>query len=107
MLLLLVAVCYTCLSCKTTRRIPAPPIHDPSILPELTSANTPSSTQPAESASAEPDAMVVDASVSETTAHSSAHTRKGSRKKGPKARLPPLFERDVGHVVFRGNERIA
>ena len=28
------------------------------------------------------------------------------RKKGPQPRLPPHFARDVGHVVFRGNEQL-
>lgn len=28
------------------------------------------------------------------------------KRKQRKARLAPLFERKVGHVVFRGNERL-
>ncbi len=34
--------------------------------------------------------------------------RGGSRrkKKPPVPRPPPFFERNVGHVVFRGNERL-
>ena len=28
------------------------------------------------------------------------------KKKAPVPRLPPLFARDAGHVVFVGNERL-
>jgi hypothetical protein len=28
------------------------------------------------------------------------------RRKSYVARLPPLFQRDVGHVVFRGNQEL-
>ncbi|KAJ7072026.1 RNAse P Rpr2/Rpp21/SNM1 subunit domain-containing protein [Mycena amicta] len=68
---------YLCAACNSTRRIPAPPTLSASTESTGTSAN---------------DEMEVDALL---------------RPSKAKARLPPLFARDVGHIVFRGNEQLA
>lgn len=50
--------------------------------------------------------MVVD-NIDEATAGAQARKRNHkAKKKRPVPRLPPLFERKVGHIVFRGNERL-
>lgn len=36
----------------------------------------------------------------------SSKAHPSQRKKVIKPRVPPLFERDVGHVIFRGNEKL-
>lgn len=57
-------------------------------------------TQPAEaSTSSMPGAAA-------TTGNSVRPGRQKRKKRGPQPRLPPHFARDVGHVVFRGNERL-
>ncbi|KAI9459101.1 Rpr2-domain-containing protein [Russula earlei] len=69
-----------CLRCGTARRIPAPPVQNPS------------------DPSPEEDAvMEVDAGGS--------FPPRSKRRHGPPPRPPPLFERE-GHVIFRGNVRI-
>ncbi|ETW80454.1 RNase P [Heterobasidion irregulare TC 32-1] len=73
----------TCLRCKTSRRIPAPPIQEPDIY------------EP-------PDGHTM--TMASSPAASSGRVQK-KRRRGPRARAPPLFERE-GHVVFRGNERL-
>ena len=40
------------------------------------------------------------------TANSVRPGRRKRKKVGPQPRLPPHFARDVGHVVFRGNEQL-
>lgn len=50
--------------------------------------------------------MVVD-NIDEATAGAQARQRNHkAKKKRPVPRLAPLFERKVGHIVFRGNERL-
>ncbi|KAH9061229.1 Rpr2-domain-containing protein [Lactarius vividus] len=71
-------VTTTCLRCKSSRRIPAPPV----LRPE-------SAAPPRGGA-----AMEVDKSRG-------LAPRKSKRRRGPPPRFPPLFERE-GHVVFRG-----
>ncbi|KAK7473103.1 hypothetical protein VKT23_001204 [Stygiomarasmius scandens] len=71
------AVTYTCLTCKHSRRIPAPSYSKP----EQTTPSPPST------------------SVTETD------SQKTKRHKKRVSRPPPLFAR-TGHVVYRGNERI-
>ncbi|KAJ7495909.1 RNAse P Rpr2/Rpp21/SNM1 subunit domain-containing protein [Mycena galericulata] len=71
---------YRCDSCNSTRRIPAPP--------------TLTESDPVASTSTQPDAMDVDAE-----APKKPHKR-------PLPRLPPLFARDVGHVVLCGNDKL-
>lgn len=75
-------VIHTCNSCKTSRRIPAPPVLDANELESRSSTD-----QPAPGA---------------TTG--SAVQRRQKRSCAP--RLTPHFARDLGHVVFRGNERL-
>jgi ribonuclease P protein subunit RPR2 len=42
-----------------------------------------------------------------TPAATSVRPRRSKQKKGgPQPRLPPHFARDVGHIVFRGHERL-
>ncbi|KAF7969067.1 hypothetical protein HWV62_28419 [Athelia sp. TMB] len=80
-------VTYTCAACGTARRIPAPPT-----LP------APAERAASESAIACPE---VDAPMG---AVETQRTRR--KKKAPVPRVPPLFARDAGHVVFVGNERL-
>ena len=70
-------VTTSCLRCKLSRRIPAPPVPKP------------------DSAMHEDAVMEVDKS-----SRGSA-PRKSKRRRGPPPRSPPLFERE-GHVIFRG-----
>ncbi|KAG1809428.1 RNAse P Rpr2/Rpp21/SNM1 subunit domain-containing protein [Suillus subaureus] len=79
-------VIHTCNSCRTSRRIPAPPVLDTNE-PESKSTTT---NQPAPGA-----------------ATGSASRSAQDRQKRPRGRrLAPHFARDLGHVVFRGNERL-
>ncbi|KII92605.1 hypothetical protein PLICRDRAFT_172677 [Plicaturopsis crispa FD-325 SS-3] len=78
-------VVYTCLSCTTTRRLPAPPTLDGSL-------------------PAAEESMSVDNVPGSSEAPKATRNRR--KKKQTKACVPPLFERDVGHVVFRGYERL-
>jgi ribonuclease P protein subunit RPR2 len=88
------AVTYTCVGCGTFRRIPAPPT--------ITSgADTP----PPLSAS-EPDNAPT-AKSNEPNQDPQANRSQNRRKKKPFASRPlSLFARDVGHMVFRGNEKL-
>ncbi|KAG1777481.1 Rpr2-domain-containing protein [Suillus placidus] len=74
-------VVHTCNSCRTSRRIPAPPVLDANES-ESTSTTT---DQPAPGASR-------------------SVQRRQKRLRAP--HLAPHFTRDLGHVVFRGNERL-
>lgn len=55
--------------------------------------------------SAEASASSVPAAIS-STGDSGRRGRQKRQKRGPQPRLPPHFASDVGHVVFRGNERL-
>ena len=96
------AVCYTCISCQTMQRIPAPPILDINASTDTAELTRPSNQPKEETSSAMDVNLLREEGIK--FASSSRHVR---RKSGPRPRLPPLFERNVGHVVFRGNERIA
>lgn len=76
-------VTTTCLRCKTSRHIPAPPTQEPDIY------------EP-------PDHHTL--AMDPAPAANSSRVQKKKRR-GPRARAPPLFQRE-GHVVFRGNERL-
>ncbi|RDB16638.1 Ribonuclease P protein subunit rpr2 [Hypsizygus marmoreus] len=89
---------YTCNDCKTSRRIPAPPTLISDVPSHPHSAQGP----PPEVG---PD-LAQDAMVIEAPHPGSTHSRRRRRKKAPVPRLPPLFARDAGHVVFCGNERL-
>jgi len=102
------AVTYTCLSCNTCRRTPAPPTllsrPDASIL-------EPSDILPSPSQHSIPLAQIseaMDIDILETiNSRQKVNKRNKKKKKTPPVpRLPPLFGRDVGHVMFRGNERL-
>ncbi|KAG2150863.1 Rpr2-domain-containing protein [Suillus clintonianus] len=81
-------IIHTCKSCRTSRRIPAPPVLDANEL------------QP-ESTTTDP---LAPGAITEITSIPRSAQR---RQKRPRAlRLPPHFDRDLGHVVFRGNERL-
>ncbi|KAF9474693.1 Rpr2-domain-containing protein [Pholiota conissans] len=83
---------YTCMHCKATKRIPAPP--------NSTTSIPPSSTQHA----IESTAHTVAQTSSENSNVSLPLRRKDGRMIHP---LPLSARRDAGHIVFRGNERIA
>ncbi|GJE94395.1 ribonuclease P protein subunit rpr2 [Phanerochaete sordida] len=94
-------ITHTCASCGTQRRFPAPPLVDESAAPDAAAPAAAAEVQPTAA-----DAMPVDApeGVSSVSQKPSSKSR---RKRRPAPRIPPLFERNVGHVIFRGNERIA
>lgn len=71
-------VCYVCQACRSERRIPAPP----ALLDDAMSCTD----QPA----------------TEIVAVKPHQGRR--RRSGPVPRPPPHFARDMGHVVFRGNQ---
>ncbi|KAA1471748.1 Rpr2-domain-containing protein [Dentipellis sp. KUC8613] len=79
----------TCLRCKRHRKIPAPPTQDP---------ETPST-----SSIQEPGEMAIDQTPSTSQAKLASPRRINGRHN---PRPLPFFERDVGHVIFRGNERL-
>ncbi|KAI0358550.1 Rpr2-domain-containing protein [Trametes cingulata] len=106
------AVVYTCLTCRTSRRIPAPSVLDPTTsaqddggvgLTERPAASSTSASVP-EVLAADASAMVVDP-VHATAQPSYTSSRARRPRKKRIARVPPLFERK-GHVTFRGNERL-
>ncbi|KAI9442262.1 Rpr2-domain-containing protein [Lactarius indigo] len=70
-------VTTTCFRCKSSRRIPAPPVLKP------------------DSAAPHDDAVM------EVDKSGGSAPRKSKRRRGPPPRSPPLFERE-GHVIFRG-----
>jgi len=83
----------TCNSCGTSRRIPAPPILD---------LNGPGMVQsPSASTSTN-----IDQIGPETTTESAPRPAPRGQRKKKKPRAPPHFSRNLGHVVFRGNERL-
>ncbi|KAG6333316.1 hypothetical protein ID866_5773 [Astraeus odoratus] len=85
-------VSYTCHSCQTERRIPAPPV----------ASSPPADDQP----NGVPDG---DHSMGEVASVPATAQSRGCRRKkrGPIPRLPPHFARDdLGHVVFCGDEII-
>ncbi|KAI0075784.1 Rpr2-domain-containing protein [Panus rudis PR-1116 ss-1] len=88
-------VSYTCYSCKTVRCIPAPPIAE--------AEQQGSTDQPVAGPSDSPEE---DMQVDSTESNKASTSAIPPPRKQRFARLPPLFERDVGHVVFRGNQRI-
>ncbi|KAF9222714.1 Rpr2-domain-containing protein [Gyrodon lividus] len=87
-------VSYNCTNCRTERRIPAPPVLRAEPQPE---ENVPTVQVAEASGSSAPD------TTAEGAVRPGRHKRK---KKPPVPRLPPHFARDIGHVVFRGNEKL-
>ncbi|KAH9858451.1 RNAse P Rpr2/Rpp21/SNM1 subunit domain-containing protein [Lenzites betulinus] len=91
------SVVYKCLTCNTSRRIPAPPVLDVDALPFPDTAASKDAAPPPPSDTGGEQPMDIDPNPKQT---------KGKQKpKRAVARVPPLFERK-GHVVFRGNERL-
>jgi len=85
-------VTYTCSACRTSRRIPAPPI-----------LRSESDHLPQDGAKSFSDPVdTVDRTEMPVPRKSGK-----KKKKPPTPRIPHLFERDVGHIIFRGNERIS
>ncbi|OSD06973.1 Rpr2-domain-containing protein [Trametes coccinea BRFM310] len=97
------AMHYTCLTCDTTRRIPAPPYVDPDHTHYAAQQPTGPSTAAATSDGQQASAM--DIQMFETAIASPQQSRVPIARKKAVPRVPPLFERK-GHVVFRGNERL-
>ncbi|EKM54637.1 uncharacterized protein PHACADRAFT_123918 [Phanerochaete carnosa HHB-10118-sp] len=97
-------VSQTCMSCRKSRRIPAPPIIDENT--ESAPDRAPSPPAPAETEASSSHTIVVDTQDPPAPAPTRIPRRSRPRRR-PAPRLPPLFERNVGHVIFRGNERIA
>ncbi|KAJ8518606.1 hypothetical protein ONZ45_g4362 [Pleurotus djamor] len=79
------ALTYTCKACKTSRMIPAPPTLEIGTQ-EKTETNDPKDTE------------MQDNGDSTSVKHS---------KRLPRPRHPPLFARKVGHVVFKGNQKLS
>ncbi|KAL4251466.1 hypothetical protein ABKN59_005710 [Abortiporus biennis] len=105
-------VAYTCLSCNKIRRIPAPPYNeDVNIIsdPSSVSASNPSNANAIGSdfGASETHTMILDGPISmENPKEHSVRQHHRRRKKSPLPRVPPLFERKVGHVIFRGSDRL-
>ena len=93
-------VVYTCLHCKSSKGIPAPPTLDLGL-----AAGTEAST---EGSGAVPGSLGPGSLGFPTMAHpSQSQVQKEEKKKKKKKKLHPLplFARpDAGHVVFKGNE---
>ncbi|KAG1826479.1 RNAse P Rpr2/Rpp21/SNM1 subunit domain-containing protein [Suillus variegatus] len=84
-------VIHTCNSCRTSRRIPAPPVLDAIHVNDFESRST-TMGQP-----------VPGATTGSASSSRSVHRRP---KRPCVAHLAPHFTRDLGHVIFRGNERL-
>ncbi|KAG6819238.1 hypothetical protein H0H93_013896 [Arthromyces matolae] len=104
---------YTCTGCKTSRKIPAPPTlktDDNWASNDLTSS-APGAAVPDTTASGTL-ASAMTGIETQSDAAQEKHdldSKKGARKKrrrNAQARVPPLFARDIGHVVYCGNEKL-
>ncbi|KAF8135830.1 Rpr2-domain-containing protein [Boletus edulis] len=85
-------VSYRCHCCQTERRIPAPPV----LRMESSTNEDTMDVQSAEGSTS---------TVRATTTSSGPGPQRRNRR-GPQPRLLPHFSRDIGHIVFRGNERL-
>lgn len=83
---------YTCLSCRTLRRIPAPPHLPPDIEEALREERQ------------DIVAMEDDASVDDEVVKARKRTKREKRE-ARQARRPIFFERS-GHVTFAGTKRV-
>ncbi|GLB36969.1 putative rpr2-domain-containing protein [Lyophyllum shimeji] len=103
---------YTCSGCHTARRIPAPPTlsaatgGDVEAQVAFTAAPLTAPLPSAPAAAAAAGEAPMDIEPTHAVEAAPATTRRKGKGKGVQPRLPPLFARDVGHVVFRGNERL-
>jgi len=97
---------YTCLACRTSRKFPAPPTIQSTHLSAEAKAQGTTVTRSEDVADPstrmeQDDTQALE--VSETT--KAKRSNSNGKRKAKRPRLPPLFERDVGHVVFAGSER--
>ena len=106
-------VVYTCKACQTSRKIPAPPVHDPSAPASRSQAAGSADAGPSiadQETSDGVDAPQEDATMlSDQATHSENGKESRIRPRRAKAifsRPPPFFEQDIGHVIFKGNERL-
>ena len=99
---------YTCTACKHSYRIPAAPILEPGQAPTASGPDPGPALMAASAIEVDSMPQSPTQSISEaaaTTDPSSEQKKKKKRKDIPR-RLPALFARDVGHVVFAGNEQL-
>ncbi|KAG5641015.1 hypothetical protein DXG03_006376 [Asterophora parasitica] len=97
---------YTCMGCNTSRRIPAPPVL--STGQGLAASQNVMSSDPASGPFETPSTVVEDITmdVERPAATSTGKPHKRGKRKVVQSRVPPLFARDVGHVVFCGNDKV-
>ena len=90
---------YTCIGCGTSRRIPAPP---------RGTAEAPADVLSQTSRGSDIDMHLAQiSSVGDSDPGKSSGVRRRKKNKGPPPRIPPLFARDAGHVVYCGNEKLS
>ncbi|KAF9073627.1 RNAse P Rpr2/Rpp21/SNM1 subunit domain-containing protein [Rhodocollybia butyracea] len=110
---------YTCTACKHLYRIPAAPILAPGEVPSASQAQV----MEIDEVQSAPQSVMqtiqgisqvqgVTSPSAEPIPDTSREERKGKpqnrkKRKPIPPRLPPLFSRDAGHVVFAGNEQLA
>ncbi|KAH7919734.1 Rpr2-domain-containing protein [Leucogyrophana mollusca] len=88
-------VTYSCIGCKTSRRIPAPP-----------TLHVDTSSSASASGHATSEAAPTNQESAMTDCPPTGNVVQRSVKKSVVPRLPPHFARDIGHVVFCGNEKL-
>ena len=95
-------VIYTCLHCKTSKVIPAPPTLPPSLGASTESRFEGSGTASTTAVHGTSESSDKPSSMADPQVQKEENK---SRRRLPRPHLLPLFARpDVGHVVFRGNE---
>lgn len=101
---------YTCTGCKHSYRIPATPILAPGQLPI---ALEPAVTMEVDSGSPSSNAVqstsqvaIRDSAKPVASEHMAKPKTRKRKRKEITQRLPPLFARDAGHIVFAGNEQL-
>jgi len=101
------ATCYTCTSCHTSRTFPSPPTLQPSsaLPPSLSSVTQPKKAADTAVMENDTDSRMAATMEEDLSAVTSSKRRQRPKKKQPTPRLPPLFQRDVGHVIFVGNNK--
>jgi ribonuclease P protein subunit RPR2 len=103
---------YTCTSCQTSRRIPAPPILEEDT--DMAMDDVPShesTSQVSKPLDSDSKGVVVAMDVTAgqgagVEGLTSSSGRRGKSRKKVIPRKPPLFAREAGHVVFCGNEKL-
>ncbi|CCL98703.1 uncharacterized protein FIBRA_00707 [Fibroporia radiculosa] len=101
------SIAYTCVTCGTTRRIPAPPILDADKPPrgQSSAPDFPPAPPQADDEAMQADALNPQLDSGPESAYKSSSSPRKHRKRRISPRVPPLFQRK-GHVVFRGNVRL-